>query len=108
MDQHTLVTVSVVVLVAAAAFVTARLGAVAIGSITPGTGLDEASAGTNDVDDSGSDPGADSLESIDCDGSERGDRRITAADRERIRRYLEKDRVQRCPDDLRPSDDEGS
>lgn len=126
MDPHTLLTVGFVVLVAGTLFVTARIGAVAIGVLPSTPGVDDAGgdATSPDADDSSTAGGqpageADGLSSSDdasvdsasVDGEDAdrwGRSRITADDLDRIRRHLEKDRVHRCPDDLRPSDDEGS
>jgi Asp-tRNA(Asn)/Glu-tRNA(Gln) amidotransferase A subunit family amidase len=114
MDTHTLLTVGFVVLVAAVAFVTARVGAVAIGVLPAAPGVDEAGTETHTVDDAASvaetvngDAGDD--ETGDCGGADRWDgSRITTDDLDRIRRHLAKDRFHRRPDDLRPSDDERS
>ena len=139
MDSHTLLTVGFVVLVAAVAFVTARVGAVAIGVLPPAPGVEEAGTGRHAVDDVASVAEADDGEADDgeagggksgggeADDDEAGDEksvddapvegwdadrsgksRITADDLDRIRRHLAKDRFHRRPDDLRPSDDEGS
>lgn len=129
MDPHTLLTVSFVVLVAAVAFVTARIGAVAIGVLPPAPGVDETDPGMHAVDDAASvaeadDGEAGDDESIDdevgdeksvddapvegWDADRSGKSRLTADDLDRIRRHLAKDRFHRRPDDLRPSDDERS
>jgi len=118
MDPHTLLTVGFVVLVAAVAFVTARVGAVAIGVLPAAPGVEEADTGAHAVGDAASivesadGEAGDSEagdESGDCGGADRWDGSlITADDLDRIRRHLAKDRFHRCPDDLRPSDDERS
>jgi hypothetical protein len=119
MDTHTLLMVGFVVLVAAVAFVTARVGAVAIGVLPAAPGVDEAGTETHPVDDAASvaetadddagDGEAGDDETGDCGGADRWDgSRITADDLDRIRRHLSKDRFRRRPDDLRPSDDERS
>lgn len=121
MDPDTLLTVGFVVLVAGALFVTARVGAVAIGVLPSAPGVDDAggdatsadaadsaTAGEADGSSSSDDASVDSA-SVDGEDADRwGRSRITADDLDRIRTHLEKDRVHRCPDDLRPSDDEGS
>lgn len=119
MDTHTLLTVGFVVLVAAVAFVTARVGAVAIGVLPAAPGVDEAGTETHIVDDAASvaetadddagDGEAGDDETGDRGGADRWDgSRITTDDLDRIRRHLAKDRFHRRPDDLRPSDDERS
>jgi hypothetical protein len=107
MDSNTVVTVGFVVLVAAALFVTVRAGAVAVGLLPPARGTDD---GTREARDSGESKVGEADESggVEADGDDAGRSRITAADRERIRSHLEKDRFHRRPDDLLPSDDDGS
>ena len=118
MDLHTLLTVGFVVLAVGTAFVMARVGAVAIGVLpaTPGvsdaagdaTGTDE-DVSTSETGEDASATATDEDVSTIRDGADRlGGSRITAADYERIRNHLQKDRCHRRPDDLLPSDDDGS
>jgi hypothetical protein len=104
MDSNTLLTVGFVALVAATLFVTAHAGAVAVGLLPPARGTDDTTREERDPDESGS-VEADERASV---GGDTGRSRITAADHERIRSHLEKDRFHRRPDDLLPSDDDGS
>jgi len=105
MDWNTLLTVGFVVLVAATLFVTAHAGAVAIGVLPSGSGI-EGGSRKGGFDES---PTTETTESTSADHDDGADgSRITAADRERIRSHLEKDRCHRRPDDLLPSDDDGS
>ena len=127
MDLHTLLTVGFVVLAVGTAFVMARVGAVAIGVLpaTPGvsdaagdaTGTDEdvstsetgEDVSTSETGEDASATATDEDVSTIRDGADRlGGSRITAADYERIRNHLQKDRCHRRPDDLLPSDDDGS
>jgi hypothetical protein len=112
MDSNTLLTVGFVVLVAATLFVTAHAGAVAVGLLPPARRADDA---TREVRDPGEptaaeadEPGPAEVGGASADGDDVDRSRITTADRERIRRHLEKDRFHRRPDDLLPSDDDGS
>ncbi|WP_049935916.1 hypothetical protein [Haloplanus natans] len=119
MDPHTFLTVGFVVLVAAVAFVTARVGAVAIGVLPPAPGVDGTDTEVDAVDDAASvaetaDGAAGDEKSVDdapaegWDADRSGKSRLTADDLDRIRSHLAKDRFHRRPDDLRPSDDERS
>jgi len=105
MDPQTLLTVGFVVLVAATLFVTAHVGAVAVGLLPAGRGADDTDPTNRSSDASKS---VETGESVSADGDDTGRSRITAADHERIRNHLEKDRFHRRPDDLLPSDDDGS
>ena len=113
MDSNTVLTVGFVVLVAAALFVTVRAGAVAVGLLPPARGTDD---GTREARDSGESGPVEAGESgpvetdgsVSAEGDDAGRSRITAADHERIRSHLEKDRFHRRPDDLLPSEDDGS
>jgi hypothetical protein len=102
MEQHTLLLVGFVVL-AAAVFVTARVVAVAIGVLPDATDA----GGTRDAKPDGGDRTDEDVATArdDTDGWETS--RITAADRERMRKHLEKDPLRRSPDDLLPSDSDG-
>jgi len=113
MDPHTLLTVGFVVLVAAVAFVTARVGAVAIGVLPPAPGVSGTGTGAPADDDAASgaetDDGSVDGAPVEAGAAGRsGKSRITADDLDRIRTHLAKDRFHRRPDDLRPSDDEKS
>jgi hypothetical protein len=103
MDSNTLLTVGFVVLVAAALFVTVRAGAVAAGVLPPATrgrdGTEADGATTAETE-------AEAAEDASADRDDADRSRITAADHERIRSHLEKDRFHRRPDDLLPSDDD--
>lgn len=106
MEPHTLLMVGFVVL-AGAVFVTARVGAAAVG-VLPASG-----AGGADERDTEPDTANETDEGISAarDDIEWGASRITADDRERMRKHLEKDPLHRSPDDLLPSDaddDDGS
>jgi hypothetical protein len=104
MDSQTLLTVGFVVLVAATLFVTAHAGAVAVGLLPPARETDDATRERRDADGSATaEPDESASVGNDTDRS-----RITEADHERIRSHLEKDRFHRRPDDLLPSDDDGS
>ena len=110
MDSNTLLTVGFVVLVAVTLFVTAHAGAVAVGLLPPARWTDDATREGRDSDESKADE-SEPVEAEGCvsaDGDDTGRSRITAADHERIRSHLEKDRFHRRPDDLLPSDDDGS
>jgi len=106
MESHTLLMVGFVVL-AAAAFVTARAGAVAIGVLPATTGAPNGDARDGNT---GAEPNEDQGMSPARDDTEGGRAsRITADDRERMRTHLEKDPLRRSPDDLLPPDaDDGS
>jgi hypothetical protein len=116
MDSQTLLTIGFVALTAAVLFVTARVGAVAIGVLPSEPGVSDANGDANGArrdTDSGRDTGdaASAAEPVsdshaDADGGVAS--RITMDDYERIRRHLEKRRPHRSPDDLLPSDDDGS
>jgi len=117
MDLHTLLTVGFVVLAVGTAFVMARVGAVAIGVLpaTPGVSdaagdaAGDATGDETETDEDASATATDEDVSTIRDGADRlGGSRITAADYERIRNHLQKDRCHRRPDDLLPSDDDGS
>jgi hypothetical protein len=123
MDLHTLLTVGFVVLAVGTAFVVARVGAVAIGVLPATPGVSDAAGTDEDVSNpeaeedasataTGEDASATATgEDVSTirDGADRlGGSRITAADYERIRNHLQKDRCHRRPDDLLPSDDDGS
>jgi hypothetical protein len=106
MEPYTLATVVVVVLAAVALFATARVGAAAIGVLPADSetgigGTDGASGRTDDA----SERTDDASEGTD---DERDISWLTPDDHERIRSHLEKDPFDRSPDDLLPSDDEGS
>ena len=121
MDSNTVVTVGFVVLVAAALFVTARAGAVAVGLLPPARGIDDGTREARDSDEStvveadestvvetGESGPVETDGSVSAEGDDAGRSRLTAADHERIRSHLEKDRFHRRPDDLLPSEDDGS
>ena len=113
MDSNTVVTVGFVVLVAAALFVTARAGAVAVGLLPPARGIDDGTREARDSDEStvveADESGPVETDgSVSAEGDDAGRSRLTAADHERIRSHLEKDRFHRRPDDLLPSEDDGS
>ena len=113
MDSNTLLTVGFVILVAASLFVTVHAGAVAVGLLPPAR---RAADATRETRDSGESTAAEAAESgpvetgggASADGDDADRSRITTEDRERIRSHLEKDRFHRRPDDLLPSDDDGS
>jgi hypothetical protein len=127
MDPNTLLTVGFVVLAGATLLVTAHAGAVVLGVLPE---VRDANGETRTFDDdaaSGADLGAGvprasddpdaNVSSLrdDADAGESAPRddtadgsRLTDDDRERIRNHLEKDPFRRRPDDLLPSDDEGS
>ena len=104
MDSNTLLTVGFVVFVAATLFVTVHAGAVAVGLLPPARRTDDTAREGRESEESES---AEAGESASAD-DDTGRSRITAADHERIRSHLEKDRFHRRPDDLLPSDDDGS
>jgi DNA replication initiation complex subunit (GINS family) len=113
MDSNTVLTVGFVVLVAAALFVTARAGAVAVGLLPPARGIDDGTREARDSDEStvveADESGPVETDgSVSAEGDDTGRSRLTAADHERIRSHLEKDRFHRRPDDLLPSEDDGS
>jgi hypothetical protein len=113
MDSNTLLTIGVVALVAVTLFVTAHAGAVAVGLLPPARGTDDTARETRDHGESKAAEADESEsvgvgESVSTDGDVADRSRITAADHERIRSHLEKDRFHRRPDDLLPSDDDGS
>ena len=120
MDSNTFLTVGFVALVAATLFVTAHAGAVAVGLLPSARDPDDAAREERDPDVSttadttreGWNPDGSTTAEVDksvsADGDDTGRSRITAADHERIRSHLEKDRFHRRPDDLLPSDDDGS
>ena len=105
MDSHTLLTVAFVVLTAATLFVTARIGAVAIGVLPATPGTDD---GTADARKTDHPPSAEADERRSTTRDDWEGSRMTVDDHERIRRHLEKDRFRRRPDDLLPSDDDRS
>jgi|GEM_PF-4702698 len=99
MDLHTLSLVGFAVLAAATLFVRVRVRSAAAAVDDANGELDDR-ASADEIGEGGS---------VDHDDTERpSGSRLTAEDRERIRRYLETDRSQRCPDDLLPSDDDRS
>jgi len=116
MDSQTLLTVGFVVLVAVTLFVTAHAGAVAVGLLPAVRRADDAARETRDpgeskaaeADESEAVEADEVDEGVSVDGDDAERSRITAADHERIRSHLEKDRFHRRPDDLLPSDDDGS
>ncbi|AXG07714.1 hypothetical protein DU500_15470 [Haloplanus rubicundus] len=113
MDSNTLLTVGFVALVAATLFVTAHAGAVAVGLLPPARGTDDAKRearepGESKAVEAGESGPVEADGRVSADGDDTGRSRITAADHERIRSHLEKDRFHRRPDDLLPSDDDGS
>jgi hypothetical protein len=111
MDSNTLLTVGFVVLVAATLFVTAHAGAVAVGLLPPARRTDDTEREGLDADGSATaetnENASDGDEGVFV-GDDTGRSRITADDHERIRSHLEKNRFHRRPDDLLPSDDDGS
>jgi len=99
MEPHTLLAVGFVVF-AAAVFVTAHVGAAVVGVLPEATDA----GGERDGEPDGEDRPGEGVATARDDSEERGPSRITAADRERMRKHLEKDPFRRSPDDLLPSD----